>query len=142
MPPFSGSDVPLEEDILKKTGKREFFPSFLEFAADTKTQIIESGTATGVLFTVPERQTLFITEAFLGGGATGNNVGSLGIDINGSFFLAAAVGQNGTANAALNFRKPIKAESGSIITLTDTSASGLAELVGGFSGFLVDKKIS
>jgi len=143
MPPFTGSDVPLEKDILKSDKKRDFFPSFLEFAADTKIQVIQSTTSLGTvsLFTVPVNQTLFITEAFVSI-STGSGVsGTCRLLIEGgSDFLGTTCNVAATSSESLNFRKPIKVESGQLIQ--SISTAGGQAMTSGFSGFLDDKKIS
>jgi len=145
MPPFTGSDVPLEEDILKKTGEREFFPSFLEFAADTKIQVIESTTSQGTvsLFTVPVNQTLFITEAFVSISTGSGQAGVVRLLIEGGGdFLGSTCNVASTTTSSLNFRKPIKVESGQVVQSISTQAAGIQAVSAGVSGFLVDKKIS
>jgi len=145
MPPFTGSDVPLEEDILKKKGPRDFFPTFLEFAADNNIQVIRSTITTGTetLFTVPDRQTLFITEGFVSISTGSGTSGTARLLIQGqSDFLGSTCNVASTTSESLNFRKAIKVESGQVVQSITSSGAGIQAISTGFSGFLVDKKIS
>ncbi len=142
------SDVPLEEDLIKK--KIEFVKSWTEWNAINSEQIskhLDRFNAIGTIYEVPENKTFFLTFAqivcyttgvaplgdktsWIFAGATNNPI--IKID----FPLRAAF-EHGEANA--NFTMPLKFESGQKILLTaGTETFAHATLI----GFLIDKKIS
>lgn len=123
----------------RREQKEKFVANFVEWGLLNGTQVIQSATSASTLFTVPEGRVLYITEAFIGGGADGNNTGSAALQVDGITFLSVSIGINGTDNPVLNFRKPIKVESGGIIALVDTGVVGLEELSAGFNGFEIAK---
>lgn len=139
------SDVPLEEDLIKK--KVEFVRSWVEFHSDQDKQVIETRGTTGTMFTVPDKNTLFITSAFID--LRNTNVISSGtvrifagatnkviLQINSGSDSSRAVG---IATNSLSYPMPIKIESGQTVELSISSS------VGGFAGiqgFLIDKRIS
>ena len=146
MPPFTGSNVPLEEDILRKTGRPDFFTTWLEWAGQNFEQIIRSsttGNSTQILFSVPANRTLFITEAFVSVTASNNTNASASVfvPITSETIIGVTARLSQNDSNALNFRKPIKVESGQDVSLVSSgNATGLVNA--GFSGFLIDKKIS
>lgn len=133
---FQGEDVPLTEDIIMKS-RREFFPSFSEWVSDNNAQqILKSRVVSGgVIYTVPDNFTLFITSAWLMLRAAA--VGFMYItDENIDSFL----GCTANGNTASNFTMPIRVNAKQSITVT--SSVGNVDVAGGFTGFLLPKKIS
>ena len=149
MPPFTGSDVPLEQDILKK--KIEFIQSWTEFAAQNFDQVIRSaqrGTAGNqVLFAVPENNTLFITSAWcsmiahtIGGGtSTGGILIPNGVFLVGVVLTGTSAGLNSNSNS-LNLTMPVKIESGGLVQINNPDT--FKRTAAGFTGFLVPKRIT
>lgn len=147
---FEGSDVPLEEDILKK--KVEFSTSWIEWAAQNFEQVFQKTTASsGTFFTTPERKTLYITSAWiaysdLAVGTTSNSeyvlsIGSAGTATS-SFLSLSKPNVNGDNGAiSINFPMPIKVESNQVVRLTG-GTSAAHQVTAGFIGFFVDKRIS
>ena len=141
---FSGEGVPLRENILKKD--IEFVKNWLEWSAENRTQIIRSGNADTVIFTVPQKTTLWITNVYLFLIHTTANTVSQGIGLQTSstFIIRGlnGLGLGGTENTvdfSLSFRMPLKVEEGDII-FTNPYPEG--KMSAGFMGFLVPKKIS
>jgi len=142
-----GSDVPLEEDILKVA--RQFFPLFSEWAADNFRRIVRNSTSAGTstLYIVPENKTLFITAVHVYiandtapnargiisiGNTTGSGVGETLLNIT----TTAASGSEG---GAYSFNHLVKVESGEIVQAKEISSNSSSI---GFIGFEIDKKIS
>jgi len=147
---FQGSDVPLEEDILKQP--IEFVRSWLEWSADNREHIhrLVGGTATQTLFTVPDNNTFFITSATLSaintstvqstapilriGGSS--NTGVL-ITFNLPPQIVGADFPHGRVSKDFTF--PLKIEAGQIIqSVAATGNSYQASII----GFLVPKQIA
>lgn len=140
---FQGEDVPLTEDILKK--KKEFVKTWLEWAAENREQVIRSGkTGSGstiTLFTVPDKNTLFITNTWFahtntGGASAGNNRYKIGNDFIYDFGLIAVAGSRSVSNS---HPMPLRVQEKQTITIT-SSTNYLIQ--GGFQGFLEPKKIT
>lgn len=144
------SKVPLEEDLIKK--KIEFVKSWVEFAADNFERVLQKTTAsTGTFFTVPDRKTLYITSAWiafsdLAAGATSNSeyvlsIGSASSAV--SAFLSLSKPNVNEDNGAISstYPMPIKVESDQVVRLTG-GTSAAHQITAGFTGFLVDKRIS
>ncbi len=146
MPPFTGSDVPLEEDILKK--KVEFIQTWIEFAAQNFEQVIESANVTvniNNFFTVPDKKTLYITSAFINAFATVGLAAKAACNFQvlndpETKILACIIdGTITSQNISINFPMPLKFESGIILQIgVDSNMDAIV----GFHGFLVDKLIS
>jgi len=133
-PPFTGSDVPLEEDILRKT--KPFTESRTEFDARTAEQQILFATSTGTMITVPPLKTLWINSAF----ASCRNtlaVGAANIGTANTIIIQSHCEIGGQSAVAMPYPMALKFEEGSVISATITG-TGMV----GLQGFLVDKKIS
>lgn len=146
------SNVILDKNIKIET-PREFFPTLAEKNAEIE-PLIKKRLSTGNIYTVPPNKTLFITSAFLTGMETANasTHGFLTITINQSGFgsesiiLAIAidhiVGQHSASQAtSISFPMPLRLDTPAIIDITMSGMTTPA-VVGGFTGFLVSKKIS
>lgn len=148
---FEGSDVPLEEDILKKE-KLDFFPTWIEWATQNFQQILRRSTRFNtdtivIMYTVPANRVLFITSAQLSGESgtitsaqapSGINILLAGVS---NFILHLDITRNNrTATAAASFPMPIKVEAGIAVRLTPIGSA--AGIVGSFQGFEIDKPIS
>jgi len=146
MPPFTGSDVPLTDDILKKAPP-QFILSWVEWHAINSLKIYRTATASGsttVMFTVPINKTLYITDANMsttdstGGG--GIKTGRMFADQEGANIIeCVSNGANSGENLSVNLRMPMKIEEGGTISLIAPSNSLVR---GTFHGFELDKKIS
>lgn len=100
------SNKELISDLLEKS-PREFIPTEAEFKGRTETQIIAQANVTsteGLLFTVPDNQTLWITSAFLTGTV-----------------------EQGIKNASFNTKLSIRPIGGGALSLKDILAQELAE---------------
>lgn len=142
------SKVPLEEDLIKKP--IEFVKSWVEWAADNEEQVVRSGVSlTGIvtIFTVPDKKTLYVTSAFLSHVFDGNAVtgtsGSLTLSTVGSILrIRIILGTVSFGSLAVSFPMPLKLQSGQAITITGGDAGGTGAASGGFTGFLIPKRIS
>lgn len=148
MVPFTGSDVPLEEDILKK--KIEFLTTWLDFASQNFERSSHSVAGLATIFTVPENKTLYITTAWISWSSE-----ATGATTNSNF--AIVVQASAATNTILQSRKPavngihgglatpypmpIKVESGQPVLLVG-GLSAADAVTSGFTGFLIDKRIS
>jgi len=135
---LGASDVPLEEDILKK--KIEFLTTWLEFAADNFEQINRSvadrTVGDHILFTVPVNETLFITNTTLSAAITTFST-SISVDPRG-FILLAAQG-SGNHDFVADYTMPIKVLGGERVRLAVGSGHTAAA---SFTGFIVPKRIT
>lgn len=151
MPPFTGSNVPLQEDILKKVGPREFFPTWSEWAAQNRDQIVlTTGVATNTtVITVAEGFNLFIISAFIDVVSnTANQGGAIdimdGAAISKTILQAFAqrfdptAGSQGGSRLFVNYQMPIKVFPGQSVRHRVISAVGLTT---GIFGWLEPKKI-
>ena len=146
---FEGSDVPLEEDILKK--KRDFIKTWSEWATlDASRQLIINGEQFGAgsttLLTVPENETFFVTSAMLNVAsdtlASGTGTGRVGI-INGSiqeFFFIRFQGAEQVESVAVSYPMPLIVRSGQVIRVAATGAA--TDAAASITGFFLPKKIS
>lgn len=140
------SNVPLTEDILKK--EFEFVKTFLEWISNGNAEQIIRDAArttggTSTLYTVARNTTLFITSAWIAGVGT-----SIGTVIN--FFLEEADRnlkflrnysfENTPSSSSITYSMPIRIESGQSIVFT--IAIGQASAAGGFTGYLLPKRIA
>lgn len=132
MPPFTGSDVPLEEDILKRP--IEFVKTWVEFAADTFEQVNEEvNTVSSVaIFTVPDNKTFFMTGA------------SISTDTDDSEITSTKFGERSllhskVGNVSQDFTMPFKFDSGIVINAVKAGIAAANFII---RGFLIDKKIS
>ncbi len=139
MPPFTGSDVSLEKDILKK-GERVIFPTFAEWAADGNIeQVIRSRTSEGVIFTVPQNFTLFITNAWisatipLGGSFSNMNISDQ------TSFLNLDCDDGNTNTIFASYSMPVVVHAGDFVQV---GTGGVNTTRAGFVGYLLPKKIS
>lgn len=150
-PPFQGGDVPLSENILKKDV--DFVKTWVEWAADTRERITRSATSNEDMFVVPEKNTLFITVAWItvaASGTTGNNVRcEISIDGNTRTLITCRIKDNSLVGVAppmsnsisQSYPMPIKIEAGEAVRYTQTASSS-ANSKGGFTGFLVPKRLN
>lgn len=137
-----GSDVPLEEDILKKPV--EFVNSWVEWSAQNREQILRqnaatSGTAT--IFTVPAENTLWITSIQLSGTKTGITGTFSTLEIENRTTLASLTFVNAGDNnsTTISFPMPIKVEGGERIVVqgqTNCFARGI------ITGWIEPKRIN
>lgn len=145
---FEGSDVPLEEDILKI--KREFITTWLDWAAQNLERVSQTVAGLATIFTVPENKTLYITTSWISwsseaSGATTNSnfaiVLSAAAAIN-TILQSRKPAVNGIhGGEATCYPMPIKVESNQTVLLVGGLAAADA-VTSGFTGFLVDKRIS
>ena len=143
---FQGEEVALSKDILKKPIL--FVKNWLEWVADNEIQVLENVigvTTPTVIFTVPDKQTLFITTCFLDNIYTGD-VGAaispnLSIQGTGKVLIASVVNIGDATHifGSLSFPMPIKVEEKQSIRVTSGANNRVSA---GFSGFLVKKKIT
>lgn len=142
------SDKPLTEELLREK-PREFIKTWSEWAADNFEQINKSTSrtsgGTSVIFTVPDKNTLFITSAWISGIGS-----SAGVIVNFKITTTALsnlgdvlrVFSNDINGASLSqtFPSPLKLEAGEILSLTIATGQGSAGA--GIQGFLIPKRIS
>ena len=144
------SDVFLDKDIIPDKA-REFFPTIAEWVADGNAeQIIASAIANGVMFTVPDNFTLFITSAFISDHteSTGaDNDAQIQVRDETRLILATNTPHSHTGGnnhehccVAQTYPMPIKVESGATIEFRGLGAG--AHGTAGIQGFLLPKKIS
>lgn len=140
---FEGGDVPLEEDILKKTV--DFVSNEKEFSGRHRELIQKATTSNGdvTIFTVPPNKTLFITTAWISGSSDGVNVeaGFLTIYFNDveNSILGCSSGVKNEGNNSLGFPMPIQVNSGGKVFLESTS--GNFNVAGGFTGWIEDVRL-
>ncbi len=146
---FEGSDTSLTEDILRKPP--EFVMSWTEWAADNllfaQGRAVQTNVGTITLFTVPDKQTLFVTSAAVScesSVATPGQEGGINLlNRSGgvvSLLMAIQLPASGNAAIANSFPMPIKVEEGGIVELSSSITPGHTRAT--FQGFLVNKKIS
>lgn len=139
------SNVSLKENILKKPV--EYVKSWVEWATDNHTQIIESCTAVSAqtsIYVVPANNTLYLTgfaiqNCFDGDAGSGINA-SLYIN-NNKILLPTAIDLGTASNTtnSLSLPMPIKVESGQDIRVSSGTHNNVSAVI---IGFLVPKKIS
>ena len=142
------SDVPLTKNL--QVDKPPFNQTYYEWLATRGTQLTRhtSAPVSGgleTIYTVPEDVTLFITSAFLcaagdtaaPGIAEGNMIHTSG-DIEQSFLSVIIHTHDGNSNSN-SYPIPLRFESGTVIIVDSTENT--LELVGGFTGFTVQKKL-
>lgn len=131
-----GSDVPLEEDILKK--KIEFVDGWVEWATKNREQIILSRSSEGVIFTVPATSTLYITQAFLSATVPlGGTFSNMNISNQTPFLMLDC--QGGTDSISATYPMPIKVEGGDFVQV---GTGGVNTTRCGFVGFIVPKRLN
>jgi len=138
-----GSDVPLEEDILKK--KIEFVKSWVEWNAINSIQIIKFRGTTGTLHTVPARRTFYITSCYIDArddsATTGGTVSIFKGASNDRIMSISTtpVTLTGVFTNSLNFSMPIRVEAGETVEFSlSVGISGSA----GIQGFEIDAIIT
>jgi hypothetical protein len=154
MPPIFTTDegVPLDKDVI--VSEKKFTIGFYEFLNESGEQkIIHSELVNGgfqLFFTVPEKKTLYITNASISAGWIGDTGGEevrlrIG-NPNAENFLMEIfprgdlpLGGNDTQNVAQTFTIPFKVESGGELFHDNASNADSSIIV---IGFLIDKKIS
>lgn len=126
------ADTPREQ-------KKEFFSSWAEWAAQNKEMIIRStsSTANATIYTVPDGQTLFITEAHVAvtSGSINNSSLTIYVRSTGETLLGVSARLKSEGAVSLSFRTPVRVEGGEIIA---TSVSQPSIVSAGFVGFLVN----
>jgi len=142
---FQGEATVLSKDVIKIS--KDFVKTWVEWSADNEIQVLVTGlnlSAITNLFTVPNRQTLFITSCYIdaiyNGGAM-TSVPLLQIIGSGQTLIATSI-LNGAASHSFNslpFPMPIKVEEKNIVRAI---ASANHRVSTGFQGFLVRKKIA
>jgi len=146
---FEGSDVPLEDDILKAP-IRQFFPTFAEWSAENREQVVEdSGAASGTdFFTVPVNQTFYLTSCYVSANGSGTGAGIVLIRYGAAStrkvlihaaFGASPSGSSGAGMNSLNFSKPLKVESGDGFEIVHQNAGNVSV---GIQGWIQPKRIS
>jgi len=143
---LGASDVPLIDSIQPEV-PRTFFPSLMEWASDNFEQITISDNTNGTLtiFTVPDNFTLFITSYYVQGHLTAAAADVFSLFIHDAVATSRLIRirliTNGSTDSiALSPSMPLKAQSGQNIILQSSSGNGFCS--GGFTGFLLPKKIS
>ena len=142
---FEGT-VPLTEDILKKDLR--FSPTWAEWSADyNNEQVVRSVSrtsgGTSTFFTVPDKQTLFITSAWISG--IGSSAGTIvnfrlhGSAFSSQFLRVFSNDINGTS-ISQQYANPLRFEAGQVVEFTISIGQGVAGA--GFAGFLVSKRLS
>jgi len=131
-----GSDVPLREDIIKRP--IEFVKTWVEWSAKNRLQINKSKGVSGLIFTVPDNNTLWITTAFCslietsGSAESAVEIGSSG----GSGIvklISASSTATGEGNNAISFPMPIKVEQKLQVRAV---SNGTTAGTWGFTGFV------
>jgi len=144
--PEDVSNKVLEKDVFKELPK-EFIKTWAEFNADKDKQVIETRGTTGTMFTVPSKNTLFITSAFMdlrntnttSSGTVRIFIGATNkaiLQINSGSDLSRAVG---IATNSQTYPMPIRVDENQTVELSVSSSVGG---FGGIQGFLIDKRIS
>ena len=138
---FTGADVPLSEDILKK--KVEFIPTLTEWSAQNREIVITSRSTTGTLFVIPIGETFFLTSASVDvRDTTGSGQAVITIDpaFDNTRVIQALCTSGGEAANSVSFPMPLKIEGGNsiIFTLNGTTQGGSATI----TGWREPKKIS
>lgn len=148
---FTGSDVPLEEDILKK--KVEFFQTWKEWSARNRRQIIASGGGSAggstTILSVGENETLFLTSVQISGWCNGAGLGvtsevenvvittqSGEQSIISLTFLDSEIMHSSSSTV---FNMPIEIQAGSAISINHDTNSGSQVSI---TGWIEPKKIS
>lgn len=132
--PGPGLNTPVKQE-------KEFFQTWLEFAAQKFQQIVRSSqtvNSTVTLYTVPTNMILFITEAFVSVTSTNaaNSSASIYFDAVANTIIGVSARLNQNDSSALNFRNPIKVPSGTSVFLV-SSGNATGAVNAGFNGFLV-----
>jgi len=153
---FQGEDVPLTKDIFAK--KLDFFQTEAEWSSIFRDQIwvtkqVNNLSASDDLFTVPAKNTLFISSAFIGAVAKKSGLDNTmtvrlkidkGVGINTKVILAVGLSEeiSTQASSSISFPMPLRVEEGETIEVEFGSSSNKITATYGFSGWLVPKKIS
>jgi len=149
MPPFQGSDVPLEEDVLKKP-IRQFFPTFAEWVSDNNAEQInisaqQTGAGSTTVLTIAQNFTFFLTTAASFAMDT-NNVASvrtgaisIGGVANSTLILAGVHAAGDNFFGSVSYPMPIRVEAGQSIIVTSSANMNHRASI---TGFLLPKKIS
>jgi len=139
------SSKPLTEDILRK--KPPFIFGYYEWLSVQGERIMESSdsaTTNDVMFTVPERKTLYITGCDIGGSVTVLGVGGTAaifmfVEQSDQMLVGSKTNViNLSMGNSQSFPIPLKVEEGERII---TSGQGTFRLLAKFHGFLIDKRI-
>jgi len=141
---FEGEGVPLEQDVLKKP--IEFVRSWKEWAAENREQVFAGANTTETMFTVPANNTLWITGAWITISVNGNTASNAFAKINfhsTTTLLALRVRNDVSAEGksgaiSQSYDMPIKVESGTV----EMDFDGSGDMLSGFHGFLVPKRIT
>lgn len=138
------SDVPLEEDIIKRP--IEFVKTWSEWSSNSQQAIALTGTATGIILSISDKETLYITSAYLTGtNTTANSTSTFTMQTTTKnnvqilqFRIAnAAASVEGKSNQmSISFNPPLKIEGSDVITVTGTNSTH------GLFGWKEQKKIS
>ena len=145
MPPFTGSDVPLEEDILKKKiPYNQTYFEWLSRGGEYRTfNQIQTAAATSTATIPVDKVFILLSISHFSdhaGGAAGNDVSSVAIDgvgqISKHLHLRPASDQ---AVSVFNFSIPLILTSGSKIRLTQSN-NNMTSTVDAI-GFVLDKKL-
>lgn len=138
------SDVVLKEDVLKKEIK--FVQGWLEWAAQNREIIIRSGAESTTLFTVPAKNTFFLTSMsiFLSKLVANQQSLLIGITSSKGFLMRADIatgtGETSAQNSnAIALTMPLKFEEGETISTTGFTNGNMSANI---TGFLVPKRIS
>ena len=147
-----GSDVPLEEDILKK--KIDFVKTWLEWAAENREQKVQFLSASGgqsVNFVVANNITFFITNVHIDlstetgatGGASSANLFIEGTSKRLGILNHREINQQPLVSTyQMSFPMPIKIQANEKITFTVTGNINQALGHAIVSGFIIPKRIS
>lgn len=112
----------------------KFLPSYIDWLWGNSQHIIESFTTTGVIYTVPDDFTFFLTSIYVTTGKTGVTVSAGAFtSLNGQKNIISVKGWE-NASASLSFPNPLKFNSGVVF---ETYKDAGAVIGAGISGFLV-----
>ena len=136
---FQGEDIVLEEDIIKK---ERFIRTESEWAAKNRRQVaigMTSSAGAATLFTVPSKETFFLTGLIISGRSVLDTEGSATITMTPGIsggdgtlanLMIAASGQQDSLS--ISFPMPLKIESGTLIEIREISISRAAGVIFGW----------
>jgi len=134
-----GSDVPLEEDILRRP--TPFSQSWVEWSAENRTQVFERAsttTASVIVFTVPEGSDFFLTGVWMSIISTSANSGArndmLWFRPGTINFMSVGAGIRSANSIFVNFSMPLRLRAGDSLRILSNDAAATAEAF--VTGFL------
>ena len=146
MPPFTGSDVTLEKDILRPEVRRDFFPTWFEWASQNFDQIEANGNVTDAnaktIHTVPANKILYITDAYMVI-ERDTNAGAGHFEFGDHvFIMRIACNKNNNTTLAITFPAPLVVREGETVVIQPQGGFSVGSIRAGFHGFQIDKRIS